>query len=315
MKRILLVLPDLGGLGKSTISEMLITLFELNDEKVIGFDGDPVAKGLYARRGGRLDNILVLSWPMDARSKATAIIDNVEDDGIGVLDFGANTLGNLAVDATVFDLLTNKDPDVSVTGLLVGEASKPGNAGAILTMRKAYPDADFVFVKNAKSGTDWSMYETACAGLPAFQVQAIPTAITNWLSTYESNRFGGKQRLSLTDIISNPAPGYGIVRNFLAARIASLGGQDFILERFGNLNAFEPGDDDWGPLVPAKGDMSDAQLRHHIAESRAVERFLAAETPPLQGDAGAMKDFIAKFGSVGLEYVQARDVRRAWRPA
>lgn len=306
MKHILLVLPDLGGLGKSTISEMLMTLFELNGKKVIGIDGDPTAKGLHARRGGWVDNILVLIWPTGVQSKATAIINAVDDGGIGLVDFGAGTLDSLSVDATVRDLLTNKDAGVRVTCLLIGEASKPGNANAIFRIRKAYPDADCVFVKNAKSGSDWSMFEDACAGMDVLFVPGIPSAITSWLATYESGRFDD-QRLALTEVITNPAPEYTIVSDFFAAQLHRLGEQKALRQRFGNLEDFKAGNDDLGRIVLDESDLRDPPMTLFLAQSRAVEKFLEA---PLPHDDAEMIDFIAKFGSVGLEHVKAREARQ-----
>jgi|GEM_PF-4756827 len=217
-----MVMPDLGGIGKSTISEQILAVLETQKNlSVLALDGDPASRGLVNRRQGR--ETIAISWPDDGSSKAPAILAAVRRVDYAVLDYGANTLATLSVEATIRDLCRSH-AGIKVVLFAVGTLGKIGNAQAILRLRRACPELEIVFVKNQKVKGSWSEFKEATEGLPSLKVRQIPNAIVDWLSKYRSAPDEAKEysRPALVDLAMSPEPGYTIIASYLRAILNDL---------------------------------------------------------------------------------------------
>jgi hypothetical protein len=298
---LLLILPELGGLGKSTVAEQLVGILEAADRPVLALDGDPSSRGLLARRSGR--KTTVITWPDEPTSRAGAIRGAVLKGGVGVLDFGAGSSQTLSVDPTISELCDGKH-EVETIIVLIGEASKPGNATAIKRVRQAYPDVRTIFCRNFKSGNDWSSFTHVVAGLPVINIPAIPSSITAWLSNYRvvTDSEGEVSRPALVDIAMDPQEGYTRIAATIRDTLNSLSQQPVMQSMF-KLPRLSPAFPIGQGYGLAPGPMDNHFLMAHDAACWAATK-IATVKPPRPGE--DEKQWVDRMGREVLAFARAR---------
>lgn len=306
---LLLVLPDLGGIGKSTLSEQLLAMLEVAGRPVVAIDGDPTSRGLVARRSGR--RTVAVDWPYEVESRAHAIRGAVKPGHVGVLDFGGGATLTLSVDPTIAELCDGSTSHgVETVVVVIGEASKPGLANAIARLRSAYPRVRFMFCRNHKSGSDWSSF-TGCADLPTFDLPAMPSALTSWLSNHRVVRdpgTGEASRPALADLVLSPQPGYEMVGQVIAGYLNVVSQQSVVSELLA-VPKYRPFRNLDGSLVLGAGPMTDDYIAAHQRASAAVRAFMAA-VPPADDRRASWTD---RMGRNALTYAEERAKLRAMR--
>ena len=308
---LILVLPDLGGIGKSTLSEQLVAMLEVAGRPVVAIDGDPTSRGLMARRNGR--RTIPVLWPDEYESRARAIRGAVKEGHVGVLDFGGGSTLTLSVDPTIAELCDGSTSHgVETVVMVIGEASKPGLATAIARLRTAYPHVRFMFCRNAKSGSDWSSFTGCAAGLPTFDLPAMPPAITEWLSNHRvvHGPKGEVSRPALADLVMDPQPGYKMIGYVIGGYLNDVSQQP-VIQALLQVPSIEYTFKIRPSLVLGRGPMNDAYLTAHMTAAVAMSHIVAATPPPAGQEAAWCED----MGRHVLKYAQSMQAVRAVRAA
>lgn len=305
VSKLILILPDLGGIGKSTIAEMLCAMLEIAGAPVVAIDGDPISRGLLARRAGR--KTISVNWPEEHVSRAAAIRHAVRGGKIGILDFGGGSTLSLSVDPTISELCDGSADDVETIIAVIGESSKPGLASAVSRLRAAYPQVRFIFFRNFKSGYDWSSFNFGVKNLPVVDVPLIPSSITSWLANFNvlrNEKTGEISRIALADLVMEPQPNYNMIGSLVAGFLNAVSQQNAMQELFGlrpilNAKKLHPG------LVLAAGPMSDEYLDAHQDAASTLWQLVNSAVPGSNDDRDV---WMMKQGALVLRHAQARDL-------
>lgn len=306
---LVLVLPDLGGIGKSTLSEYLVAMLEIAGRPVVAIDGDPTSRGLMARRSGRKTTSIM--WRGENVSQAPAIRNAVRGGRVGVLDFGGGSTLTLSVDPTISELCDGSMEDgVETVVIVIAESSKPGLAASISRLRAAYPRVRFVLCRNLKSGRDWSSF-TNCADLPTFYLPAIPVAVTSWLSSYgvvHDSKTHEVSRPALADLVLNPKPEYDRIGRVIAGLLNTVSQQPVMMDLL-SLSRIQGAAYLNPALVLSAGPMTDEYLRRYNLAANALQSILVAVPPPEEG----RRQWIEKMGNAVWLYARYMERLRAAR--
>lgn len=281
---LVMVLPDIGGIGKSTVSEQLVAMLEIARRPVVAIDGDHAARGLIARRHGR--RTVPVRWPAEPRSRGDAIRAAVPEGHVGVLDLGAGSASQPSIDLTIADLCDGSTSHgIETVVIVIGEASKPGLSVSIARLRAVYPHVRYVFCRNHKSGSDFTSF-TGCDDLPSFDLPPIPVALTEWLSNHglATDDRGQVSRPALADLVAHPKPGFMLVGQVLGWFLNTVSQQRAMRDLL-HLPPTEHAFPLRNTLVLARGPMDDDYMTAHLGASVALSHIIAVK-PPQPGQEG-----------------------------